>query len=247
MATSRGRSGRRATPAWAPVFLTPIAASARSALDLKQDTGRDVLLRLAKKLPTYWSTTYARRQWRGCASPMTMSAESIRVSSTPDYSASARTAPMRQSRRMTICCRAPSGLSHLLARAGDGKPRYVPTAMADRVVGLSSGRRDPREPAASRPHRGRGQRVDVPMFETMAGFVMGDHLGGLDLRAAARQGRLSQPHVAGSPTIPTQRRLDQCHRLQRQAVEELLRCHWTRGSARASALCDVRCPSEACR
>jgi crotonobetainyl-CoA:carnitine CoA-transferase CaiB-like acyl-CoA transferase len=30
-----------------------------------------------------------------------------------------------------------------------------------------------------RDRTGRGQRVDVPMFETMAGFVMGDHMGGL--------------------------------------------------------------------
>ena len=69
-------------------------------------------------------------------------------------------------------------MSHLLARAGDGKPRYVPTAMADRVVGLSA----VGAILASLLHRdrtGRGQRVDVPMFETMAGFVMGDHLGGL--------------------------------------------------------------------
>ena len=35
---------------------------------------------------------------------------------------------------------------------------------------------------ASLVHRdrsGRGQRVDIPMLETMAGFVMGDHMGGL--------------------------------------------------------------------
>ncbi|MFZ2156598.1 MAG: CoA transferase, partial [Bradyrhizobium sp.] len=30
-----------------------------------------------------------------------------------------------------------------------------------------------------RDRTGRGQRVDIPMFETMAGFVMGDHMGGL--------------------------------------------------------------------
>ena len=31
----------------------------------------------------------------------------------------------------------------------------------------------------ARQTSGRGQRVDVPMFETMVGFVLGDHLGGL--------------------------------------------------------------------
>ena len=30
-----------------------------------------------------------------------------------------------------------------------------------------------------RDRTGRGQRVDIPMFETMASFVMGDHMGGL--------------------------------------------------------------------
>ena len=64
-----------------------------------------------------------------------------------------------------------SGLSHLIARAGDGTPLYVPTALADRVVGLSA----VGAILASLLHRdrtGQGQRVDIPMFETMVGFVM---------------------------------------------------------------------------
>jgi len=31
-----------------------------------------------------------------------------------------------------------AALSHLIARSGDGTPRYVPTAMADRIVGLTA-------------------------------------------------------------------------------------------------------------
>jgi formyl-CoA transferase len=80
-----------------------------------------------------------------------------------------------------------AGLSHLLARAGDGTPRYVPTALADRVVGLSA----VGIILASLLHRdrtGRGQRVDIPMFETMVGFVMGDHLGGLTFEPPLDQG-----------------------------------------------------------
>jgi crotonobetainyl-CoA:carnitine CoA-transferase CaiB-like acyl-CoA transferase len=44
---------------------------------------------------------------------------------------------------------------------------------------------------ASLVHRDRtgvGQRVDIPMFETMAGFVMGDHLGGLTYEPPLDQG-----------------------------------------------------------
>lgn len=69
-------------------------------------------------------------------------------------------------------------LPHLVARAAGGIPRYVPTAMADRIVGqtavgaiLAS--------IVARDRSGRGDRVDVPMFETMVAFVLGDHMGGL--------------------------------------------------------------------
>jgi crotonobetainyl-CoA:carnitine CoA-transferase CaiB-like acyl-CoA transferase len=69
-------------------------------------------------------------------------------------------------------------LPHLMARASGDIPRYVPTAMADRIVGqtavgaiLAS--------LLARGRTGQGDRVDIPMFETMVGFVLGDHLGGL--------------------------------------------------------------------
>ena len=70
------------------------------------------------------------------------------------------------------------GIPSLLADAGDGIPRYVPINIADRVVGLHA-------VAAvlaalrQRDLTGSGQRIDVPMFETMASFVLGDHMGGL--------------------------------------------------------------------
>ena len=71
-----------------------------------------------------------------------------------------------------------SGLAHLMAIGGDGTPRYVPCAMADRIVGLHAVSAIlPR--CVHRDATGRGQRVDVPMFETMASFVLGDHMGGL--------------------------------------------------------------------
>jgi len=66
----------------------------------------------------------------------------------------------------------------MVARAGGGQePRYVPMAMVDRIVGLNAAhvilaavlRRD---------HTGEGQSVELPMFETMTQFVLGDHLAG---------------------------------------------------------------------
>lgn len=58
-----------------------------------------------------------------------------------------------------------------------GAPDYVATAIADRVVGMAT------STAISmalyrRERTGRGQEVQVPMFETFAHFVLGDHLYG---------------------------------------------------------------------
>jgi crotonobetainyl-CoA:carnitine CoA-transferase CaiB-like acyl-CoA transferase len=71
-----------------------------------------------------------------------------------------------------------STLAQLMARSGDGTPRYVPTALADRVVGATAVGAI-LAALFERERSGRGQRVDVPMFETMVAFVLSDHLGGL--------------------------------------------------------------------
>jgi crotonobetainyl-CoA:carnitine CoA-transferase CaiB-like acyl-CoA transferase len=71
-----------------------------------------------------------------------------------------------------------SGVATLLAASGDGTPRYVPITLADRVVGLMA----VNAILGGLMHQSRtgtGQRIDVPMFESMAEFVLIDHLGGL--------------------------------------------------------------------
>ncbi len=69
------------------------------------------------------------------------------------------------------------GVPSLVAKVGDGTPRYVPVAMIDRTVGVHAAM------AVSaalyrREKTGRGQAIDIPMFETMVPFVLGEHLAG---------------------------------------------------------------------
>ena len=60
----------------------------------------------------------------------------------------------------------------------EGPPTYIATAIVDRVVGMAAS-----SAVAMALYRGEktgtGQSVSVPMFETFAHLVMGDHLYGL--------------------------------------------------------------------
>lgn len=69
------------------------------------------------------------------------------------------------------------GLPQALALATGGPPRYLPVTIADRTVGLYAFGVICAALYA-RAQTGRGQRVDVPMFETMVPQVLGDHLYG---------------------------------------------------------------------
>jgi crotonobetainyl-CoA:carnitine CoA-transferase CaiB-like acyl-CoA transferase len=71
---------------------------------------------------------------------------------------------------------AASGLAGMFERV-DGKPRYAPLNICDRVVGLYT----TIAIQAALLHRattGEGQEIEVPMFETMVQFVLADHMGG---------------------------------------------------------------------
>jgi crotonobetainyl-CoA:carnitine CoA-transferase CaiB-like acyl-CoA transferase len=74
------------------------------------------------------------------------------------------------------------GLPRLLKQAGAETPRYVPATLADRTVGLHivnaiCAALYWRE-KSRRAGGGLGQRVDVPMFESLLQTVMGEHMGG---------------------------------------------------------------------
>ena len=70
-----------------------------------------------------------------------------------------------------------AGIPWLLKKQGAAEPRYAPMIVADRSVGQQVAS----AVSAALYHRektGRGQRIDVPMFEHLLQMVLGDHLGG---------------------------------------------------------------------
>lgn len=73
---------------------------------------------------------------------------------------------------------AASGTTSLLGRVdGDPTPRYLPTLMADKVAGLH-GTYAVMAALIHRMRTGRGQHIEVPMFELFSGFTMKEHMGG---------------------------------------------------------------------
>lgn len=72
---------------------------------------------------------------------------------------------------------AASGTATLLPRVdGNPSPRYLPSLIADKVAGLHAAY----AALAALFHRqrtGRGQRVEVPMFEAFTHFMLSEHLG----------------------------------------------------------------------
>lgn len=70
-----------------------------------------------------------------------------------------------------------SAMPALFHEAGASSPRYVPLAIADRITGLAAVNAMTTALFA-RSRTGKGQSVEVPMFETVTQMVLADHMGG---------------------------------------------------------------------
>ncbi|MDQ8732743.1 CoA transferase [Bradyrhizobium sp. LHD-71] len=182
--------GPSRNPDMGPIFLNCNRSKRSIVLDLKQAAGREALLRLASDADVLIYNVRPQAMARlklgyddvAAINPRIIYAGLFGFGQDGPYAAKPAYDDLLQGG---------SGLSHLIARAADGPPRYVPTALADRVVGLTA----VGAILASIVHRdrtGKGQRLDVPMFETMAGFVLGDHLGGLTFDPPLDQGGYSR-------------------------------------------------------
>lgn len=71
---------------------------------------------------------------------------------------------------------ASAGISDLFAKV-DGKPRQAPVNICDRITGLYL-TISLTSALFHRAMTGEGQEIEVPMLETMAQFVLGDHMAG---------------------------------------------------------------------
>jgi crotonobetainyl-CoA:carnitine CoA-transferase CaiB-like acyl-CoA transferase len=164
-------------PGMGPVFLNTNRSKRSICLDLKKPAGRDAVLRLIATADVLIYNVRPQAMARlnlgydvvAKINPRLIYAGVFGFGQDGPYAAKPAYDDLIQGA---------TGLPALMAQTSDGIPRYVPNALVDRIVGLTA----VGAICASLVHRdrtGRGQRLDIPMFETMTSFVMGDHMGGL--------------------------------------------------------------------
>jgi len=144
-------------------------------LDVKKEGGRRALLRICAKADVFVHNVRLAAMERLRLGPSDVRAANPRLVyvSLLGYGSGGPYAgkPAYDDLIQGIC-----GLPALLGRE-TGEPAFVPVNMADRIVGINAVHAV-LAALLQRARTGEGQTVELPMFETLAQFVLGDHMGG---------------------------------------------------------------------
>lgn len=146
--------------------------------DLKQPAARDAVLRIAQGCDVFIHSMRAKAIAKlGLAYP-DLRAVNERIVYGNLYGFS-RSGPYADYPAYDDIVQAASGLVDMQARLSNGVPTYIATVVADKVAGLT-GAYAVIAALFERERSGKGQEVEIPMFETLASFTMTEHLcGGL--------------------------------------------------------------------
>lgn len=159
-----------------PIYLQLNRNKRSVVLDLKQTAARDALLRLCAGADVFLTNTRPaamRRLKLGADDLRAVNPRLVHVG-IMGYGAGGPYAdkPAYDDLIQGICA-----LPSIVAQTGAQEPLYVPLTLADRVVGINTAHAV-LAAIIRRDRTGEGQSVEVPMFETVAQFVLADHFGG---------------------------------------------------------------------
>jgi len=158
------------------VFLNANRNKRSLVLDLKKPAGREALLALSRRADVLVYNIRPQAMARLKLSYEDVCEANPRIIYVGAFGYSQR-GPYAAKAAYDDLIQGASGIPWLLLASGAESPRYVPATIADRSVGLHV----VIAVCAAlycRERTGRGQRVDVPMFESMLQILLGDHLGG---------------------------------------------------------------------
>lgn len=145
-------------------------------LDLKQPAGRDALLKIAAKADVLIYNIRPQAMQRLRLGYADVAAVNPRIIYIGAYGFGQQ-GPYAARPAYDDLIQGMSGLPWLLQQSGAEEPRYIPATLADRIVGLHA----VYAVTTALYHRertGKGQSVEVPMFECMSQMILGDHFGG---------------------------------------------------------------------
>lgn len=159
-----------------PLFLGLNRNKRSLVLDLKQEEGRRILLELAKN-----ADVLAYNVRPAAMARLGLSYEDVeKLNSRIIYAGMvgfSQRGPYAEKPAFDDMIQSACAIPYAQAAGTDGVPRYLPITIADRSVGLYAFGVICAALFA-RGQTGRGQRVDIPMFETMVPYILGDHLYG---------------------------------------------------------------------
>jgi len=159
-----------------PMFLNVNRNKRSLVLDLKARAGREALLRLAANTDILiYNVRPAAMTRLGLAyEDLRQANPKIIYVGTFGFSRRGRYAPEAA---VDDAIQAAVALPHAAVMNGSDVPRYAPINIVDRSVGIYA-MGVVSAALYARERTGRGQAIDVPMFETMAQYVLSEHLYG---------------------------------------------------------------------
>jgi len=163
-------------PGMGAIFLNVNRNKRSIALDLKKDAAREACLALAKKADVLVYNIRPQAMGRLKLSYEEVKKVSPKIIYVGCFGYSQR-GPYAAKAAYDDMIQGASGLPWLLQKQGAAEPRYAPMIVADRSVGQQVASAVSAALYA-REKTGKGQRVDVPMWEHLLQIVLSDHLGG---------------------------------------------------------------------
>ena len=200
--TPQGDNMRHATPMRNPgmghIFLHLNRNKRSIVLDLKQPAGREALLKLAATADVLVYNVRPQAMARLKLTYDDVRAVNPRIIYVGAYGFS-QEGPYAAKPAYDDIIQGMVAMPSLLKESGADQPRFAPSTVADHVTGLNTVNAITTA-LFYRERTGKGQAVEVPMFECLTEFVLGEHMGGRTFEPAI--GPMGQPRLLAQNRKP---------------------------------------------
>ncbi|MEC8029218.1 MAG: CoA transferase [Pseudomonadota bacterium] len=173
--TNRNLGPVKNTEGLAALFLTCNRNKKSIVLDLKSDEGREAALKLIATADVVVHNFRPKAMEKLGLDYQAVKKINPDVIYCATYGFSKK-GPYGDKGALDDSIQAASGVA-MLMKMVEGEPRYLPTIIGDKTTGLNVANAVT-SALFHRERKGKGQEIEVPMFETMVSYVMVEHLWG---------------------------------------------------------------------